>query len=186
MQTVRITVLSLFLVAGMVAQDLSAQDLHPSRRPSPLGMARGFTGNTYVKITFSQPYKRGRDNVFGRPGSDVMHPYGELWRFGANEPTEITFTGPVMFGDKRIEAGTYSIFATPGADSWTLHVNDMRGGGANEYDAERNVAEVMTSVSAPDEEVDQFSIILEEESEGLKMVTSWLNWEFSVPIVAAQ
>ena len=145
-------------------------------------MARGFAGDVYVKVTYSRPYKRGRDNIFGEPGTDVMHPYGEVWRFGANEPTEITFSGPVLFGGQRIEAGTYSIFATPGKETWTLHVNDLRGGGANQYDASRNVANVTVDVMPLEEEVDQFTIELEEDGEGLRMTAMWLNWKLEVPI----
>ena len=44
---------------------IEAQDLHPSRRPSPTGIARTFVGDTYVKVVYSRPYKRGRDNIFG-------------------------------------------------------------------------------------------------------------------------
>ena len=113
---------------ALVPEMAVSQDLHPSRRLSPLGMARGFVGEVYVKVTFGQPYTRDRDNIFGQ-GEDVMHPDGKVWRFGANEPTEITFSGPVSVGGTRVDAGTYSIFAVPG-DTWSLHFNSLKGGGA--------------------------------------------------------
>ena len=166
----------------LFAADIQAQDLHPSRRLSPLGMARSFVGDVYVKVTFSQPYKRNRDNLIG-DGEDYIHSHGEIWRFGANEPTEITFSGPVMVGDTRVEAGTYSIFSRPGASSWMLYFNDLRGGGAGDYDETRNMATVEVPVTTLEEEQEQFSISLEEQGDGLHMVTMWLGWKLEVPIM---
>ena len=160
-----------------------AQDLHPSRRASPLGMARAFVGDTYVKVTYSRPYKRGRDNIIG--ASDAMHEYGDVWRFGANEPTEITFSGPVMVGDTRVEAGTYSVFATPGEETWMIHFSDFRGGGAGDYDPAKNVVTVEAPVSPNEDEVNQFTIALEEVDDGLHLVSSWLDWTVRVPIMPA-
>ena len=161
-----------------------AQDLHPSRRASPLGMAQAFVGDAvYVKATYGRPYKRDRDNIIG--ADDAMHAYGDVWRFGANEPTEISFSGAVMVGGERVEAGTYSIFATPGADSWTIHFNDLRGGSPGDYDAANNLVDVEVTPGTPEEEVEQFTITFEEVDDGLHMVTTWLDWELRVPITAA-
>ena len=184
MKYIRIPLL-IAMMALLFAMDVQAQDLHPSRRLSPLGMARNFVGDVYVKVTFSQPYKRDRDNIIGE-GEEYMHSYGEFWRFGANEPTEITFSGPVMVGDTRVEAGTYSVFSTPGASSWMIYINDLRGGGANQYDEAKNIATVEVPVTKLDEEADQFTIALEEQGDGLHMVTMWLDWKLEVPIMPAK
>ena len=188
MKTIRVLgVFTLLLIMSMsMATEWSvAQDLHPSRRLSPLGMDRAFVGDTYVKITFGQPYKRGRDNIFGE-GDEVLHEYGEIWRFGANEPTEITFSGPVEVAGTRVEAGTYSIFARPGVESWTLYFNSLKGGGAGDYEAANDVATVEVVPSELAEEEDQFNISFEEQGDGLHMVTHWLNWQLEVPIMPAQ
>ena len=183
--SIKLIAFSLLLAVLFIPESGFAQDLHPSRRASPMGMARGFAGDVYVKITFSQPYKRGRDNIFGS-GADVMHPNGKIWRFGANEPTEITVDGPVTIGGERVEAGTYSIFSMPGADKWTLYINSLKGGGANQYSVDKNVATIMVDVTKADEEADQFTIRLDEQDDkSLHMVTSWIDWELHVPIKAA-
>ena len=182
----RFKTLSFLLLAGILfVTDVSAQDLHPSRRPSPLGMARAFVGDTYVKVTFSQPYTRGRDNIFGA-SADVMHPNGQVWRFGANEPTELTLDGPLKVGDKTVEAGTYSVFATRGNETWTVHINDFRGGGADGYKADMDVVSVSVPVKKLNEPVDQFVITFEEAGAGVHMVASWTNWEIRVPIMPAE
>lgn len=179
--------LGFLLLAGILfSTDVMAQDLHPSRRPSPLGMARAFVGDTYVKVTFGQPYMRGRDNIFGADADGVMHPNGKIWRFGANEPTELTIDGPLKIGGDVVEAGTYSIFSTPGASNWTLHINSLKGGGAGGYKAEADVASFMVPVKRLDEDVEQFVITLEEVGDGLHMVTSWTDWEIRLPIMPAE
>ena len=102
--------LALFCWVGLAA----AQDLHPSRRPSPMGTARITLGDTYVRIVYSRPYKRGRDNIFGTEESGALVPYDKIWRTGANEATEMTATGDLSIGGQKLAAGTYSIFTTPG------------------------------------------------------------------------
>ncbi len=177
--------LSLLILAGaLLVTEAAAQDLHPSRRPSPLGMARTFVGDTYVKVTYSRPYMRGRDNIFGT--DDVMHPNGKIWRFGANEPTELTIHGTLKIGDASVEAGTYSLFVTPGAESWTIHVNDFRGGGANGYKADNNITSVEVPRKSLEEDVDQFTIAFEEAGNGAHMVASWTDWEIRLPIMPAK
>lgn len=183
MKLIRIPLL-VAMMALLFAMDVQAQDLHPSRRLSPLGMARSFVGDVYVKVTFSQPYKRNRDNIMGE-GEDYMHPHGEMWRFGANEPTEITFSGPVMVGDTRVEAGTYSFASVPGASSWKIHLKDTRGGGAGGLGDAESIAMLDVPVTTLEEEADQFTIALEEQGDGLHMVTMWLDWKLEVPIMPA-
>lgn len=176
------TILFLFVAGALFTTDVFAQDLHPSRRASPLGMARTFVGDTYVKVTYGQPYMRGRDNIFGS-GEGIMHPDGNVWRFGANEPTELTLGGTLSVGGTEVAAGTYTIFATPGAENWMVHINDYRGGNAGGYKAENNLASIEVPRISLDEDVDQFTIAFVEAGAGVHMVASWTDWEIRVPIM---
>ncbi len=179
------------------AEGAAAQDLHDSRRPSPVGIAKTFVGDTYVKVTYGRPYVRGR-NVFGGPADGGMYlvPFGELWRTGANEATEITVTRPVLIAGERLEAGTYSVFTVPGASNWTVRFNTGLGmDGTGRLDAETGqftrtydegddllVVEV-PSGSLP-AEVDQFTIAFETAEGGVHMVLSWERTEVRIPIAA--
>jgi len=114
--TLAVATVAAALLAPAIAP---AQDLHPSRRPSPMGMARiMLDGDAYVRVVYGRPYKRGRENIFGSTESKALVPYGERWRTGANEATEITVTKDVLVGGKKLAAGTYSLCTTPGADGW--------------------------------------------------------------------
>ena len=179
---------------------VAAQDLHPSRRKSPLGMSRTMVGDAYVKVTYGQPYKRDRDNLFGTKESGAVVPYGEIWRTGANEATEITVTRDVMIADKRLAAGTYSLFTTPGADLWKFHFNSLLGlDGTGTYDpvAEKFtpadlpphdvlVVEAKPTLLAAASEVDQLTIAFEKTATGADMVLRWIRTEVRLPVAAAK
>jgi hypothetical protein len=171
-----------------------AQDLHPSRRPSPMGMARITLDDTYVRVVYSRPYKRGRENIFGSKESEALVPYGEIWRTGANEGTEITVTGDVTIGGKKLSAGTYSLLTTPGEDSWKIHFNSALGlsgtgifkdGKFTALDLpQTDVLVVEAVVGSLDEEVDQFTIALDGTDTGADLCFRWIKTEVCVPVTA--
>lgn len=185
-----LTGLALFCWVGLAA----AQDLHPSRRPSPMGTARLTLGDTYVRIVYSRPYKRNRDNIFGTEDSGALVPYNKIWRTGANEATEITLTGDVLIGGKKLAAGTYSIFTTPGETTWKIHFNSALGlSGTGSFDPETrkfvaadlpstDVLVLDANAGEVAEELDQFTIALESGDADAKMCLQWITTEVCVPI----
>lgn len=184
-----------FAVLAFDAHVTLAQDLHPSRRPSPLGIAKTHVGDAYVKITYSRPYMRDRE-IFGTNTDDAtfLVPFGEVWRTGANEATEITLTGDVMIGGEHLNAGTYSIFTEPNADEWVIHISPHLGldGTGNFdpatqtfttiFDPADNVLTLTAPSSGIDEAVDQFTIEFEAAGGGADLVLRWENTEVRVPV----
>jgi hypothetical protein len=179
------------------ADAVSAQDLHPSRRPSPVGIAKTFVGDVYVKVTYGRPYMRGRP-VFGDPsdGSTYLVPFGQTWRTGANEATEITLTGPIQFGGRSLEAGTWSIFTVPGATQWEVRLHPglgMDGTGrlgddgtfTETYDPALDRLVVEAPVTRLDEPVEQFTIAFEAVGRGTHLVLRWERTEVRVPLEPA-
>jgi hypothetical protein len=171
-----------------------AQDLHPSRRPSPMGMARTtLEDGTYVRIVYGRPYIRGRE-IFGTQEAGALVPYGQLWRTGANEATEITVTHDVQVAGQRLPAGTYSLFTTPGPEEWTIHFNSALGLSGTArfnpetrqfergYDPENDVLVVSARVSALEEAVDQLTIAFEPAESGAHMALRWETTEVRVPV----
>ncbi len=196
--TPRLRILVTTLAAALVAPIVTtAQDLHPSRRPSPMGMARITLGDAYVRVVYGRPYKRGRNTIFGTKESGAVVVYGERWRTGANEATEITVTRDVLIAGKKLAAGTYSLFTTPGPDTWTVHVNsklglDGVGTFANNTFTPVDLAPTdVLVVSVPsrqlpeDKEVDQLTFEFERTGAGAEMVLRWIRTEVRVPISPA-
>lgn len=195
-----LTVAALLAAAALVVPELvAAQDLHPSRRASPMGMARiTLDDGTYVRVVYSRPYKRDRDNIFGTAESEALVPFGELWRTGANEATEITVTGDVTVGGQRLPAGTYSLFTTPGPEEWKFHFNSELGlSGTVRFNPETREAEpaylaendVVTasakSSAIEGDEVDQLTISFEPTDGGADLILRWISTEVRLPIAPA-
>lgn len=179
----------------LAAEAAPAQDLHPSRRLSPIGIAKTHIGDTYVKVTYGRPYVRDRV-IFGAPDDSVspLVPYGQIWRTGANEATELTTTGPLLVAGERLPAGTYAIFTEPGPSHWVVHFSPQLGldGTArfspdgeftpNVYDTDRDVLVVEAHSSQLEEEVDQLTIDLELNDAGADLVLRWETTEVRVPV----
>lgn len=185
------------LIAALAAPlFVFAQDLHPSRRPSPLGFSRITLGDLYISVVYGRPYKRGRTNIFGTKDSGALVPFGERWRTGANEATEITFTKPVLIAGKPLAAGTYSLFTTPREDSWTLHFNSRLGldgtgmlldGKFSPVDlGPTDVLNVTAKPQQLPQEVDQFTIEFEPTATGADLALRWIRTEVRLPIARAR
>ena len=184
-------------VLMMVVGIAQAQDLHPSRRPSPVGIAKTHLGDTYIKLTYGRPYIRERQ-IFGMNNDSTTYlvPFGQVWRTGANEATEITLTGPVMIAGSHLDAGTYSLFTEPGANRWVVHISpDLGLDGTGNFNAETQTftqvfdpADDVLRLEVPSRQisdvVDQFTISFEPSGTGADMVLRWEKTEVRVPIQA--
>ena len=132
-----------------------------------------------IRVLYSRPYKKGRE-VWGGD----LAPYGEPYRLGANETTEITFYTPVKIGDRLVPAGRYTIGAIPNANKWEVFFSlDVDGWGVYAYQPEHNVATITVPTSKTEEVIENFSISLYEATPGtvhLKM--GWDTTVVEVPI----
>jgi hypothetical protein len=167
-----------FLVLGL---PLSAQKtIQPRSKASPICLAN-FLGddNNYIKVTYGQPMKKGRE-IFGN-----LVPYGKIWRTGANEATEITFTKDVLIEKKMIKAGTYTLFSIPEEDRWTIILNAVLGQwGAYKYDENKsqNVAEFSVPVDKSSDEYEAFTIQFEQTKKGAELILLWDKTKIVIPI----
>ena len=79
-----------------------------------------------ISIKYGQPSKNGR-LIFGSKDDQSLVPFGEKWRIGANEATEITVSVPIIIDGKTLQSGTYSIYSIPNKESWTIVFNSCTG-----------------------------------------------------------
>lgn len=126
-----------------------------------------------VRVTYSRPAKNGRE-VFGK-----LVPYDKVWRTGANENTEIKLYQDLMFGDKKLTAGTYSLFSIPGANEWTIiFSSDLDYWGSFKYKESSDVLRVKGKPSTGDKEVEAFTI--QFESKGKNSGVMRMAWDKTV------
>ena len=70
-----------------------------------------------MRILYSRPHRQGR-KIFG----SLLH-YGEPWRLGANEASELELFQPVTIQDKEIPKGRYVLYCIPYEKHWTIFFN---------------------------------------------------------------
>lgn len=147
-------------------------------RKSPIAIASIKSNSTYIKVVYGQPYRKGR-TIFGD-----LEPWGQVWRTGANEATEMTITDTILMGDEAISPGTYALFTIPEPDSFTVILNHELGQwGAFNYNPERDYKRMKFPVTDLDEPVEAFTF--EFSKAEYSMTTMSLKWglvQVDVPI----
>ena len=126
-----------------------------------------------IRVTYSRPAKKGRE-VFGK-----LLKYGEAWRVGANESTEILFVNDVTFGGKEIKAGRYSVIIIPTENEWTLKLNtELDGWGNYSYDDTKDIASVTVPVTKDNKDIENLSIALYKASD--RIVHLKIGWDTTI------
>lgn len=147
-------------------------------RKSPIAISAVQLDDTYLKVVYGQPKKRGRE-IFGN-----LVPYGEVWRTGANEATEMTVTGNIEMNGNLVEAGTYSLFSIPEEENWTIILNTNLGQwGAFSYDKSADYLRFEVPSKFSETVVESFTISFTEVS-GLEttMTLSWNQTRVDIPV----
>jgi hypothetical protein len=134
--------LAAFVFIGLLVSSHSWAQGDKSTRPSPPATAKGKIKDATITIDYSSP------SVKGRPIWGALVPYNKIWRAGANEATIFTTDKDITVEGKKLPAGKYSLFMTPGEKEWTVIFNSQTGqwgiknsGDAN-LDPAKNVLEV--------------------------------------------
>lgn len=121
-----------------------------------------------ARVIYSRPQKEGR-TIFGG-----LVQYGEVWRFGANEATEIELYRDVKINNKKLSKGRYTLYAIPTEKEWTVIFNkDTDIWGSFKYDEKKDVLRVSVPVQKLTEPFDLFSIAFTKVSSGADMMIAW-------------
>ncbi len=164
----------------MASTTVWAQDqLQP--RKSPFWSTHHMVKDTYIKVTYGRPHKSGRE-IFGENG---LVKYGEVWRTGANEATEITVTRDVKLSGMKLHAGTYSLFTIPAEKQWTIIINrDLGGWGMGDYNQEHDVFRFHVPVKQTDFVYEPFTIefVNKEGGEKFEMAMMWDKTRVVIPV----
>lgn len=168
-------IISMIIITGFSGKSLAQEALKP--RPSPMYMSTMKHDDTYVKITYGRPHKKDRD-IFGG-----LVPYGQVWRTGANEATEITTTGDIYLDGNLVKAGTYSLYTIPHKDKWTIILNKALGQwGAYEYDPGKDVIRFDVPVEKSEVMYEPFTIEFKQDDADAFLQMIWDHTLVSIPV----
>ena len=165
--------LSALLVLLTLATTTLFAQMDKDKGPRESPKAESKMGN--VSVTYGQPSKKGRE-IFGG-----LVPYGQVWRTGANEATEITFEKDGTFGGKPVKKGTYTLFTIPNANEWEVILNSqLKQWGAFGYDKvkDKDVLHVTVPAKTSNKVIEKFTMTVKKD--GLLM--EWDKTMVWVPI----
>jgi hypothetical protein len=130
-----------------------------------------------ARVIYSRPQKAGR-TIFGG-----LVKYGEIWRLGANEATEIEFYKNVKISGKKINKGRYTLYAIANEKSWTIILNkETDTWGSFKYDARKDLLRTEIAVQKTDIVVESLTICFEKLTAGMNLIFAWDNLKAALPI----
>ena len=143
-------------------------------------------GDVMVKVCYGAPMRRDPNNPdVTREVMGALVPYGAPWRMGANEATAIYLSAGASVGGVDLDAGAYSLYATPAMGDWTVHINSVneRWGIPINADVTANdVGSFTVSPGATSGPVDQLRFTFESAGGGADLVMEWEETSIRVPI----
>ena len=179
----KIILLAAILTAGLGCPEARAQtensDPNFSKMDvSPLDVVlfRNQNEEPVARVLYSRPSKRDRQ-IFGS-----LVPYGEVWRTGANEATELTLYTDMMVGDKIVEAGTYTLYTIPEEKEWTVILNKSTNiWGAYDYHVEQDLVRIKVPVKQAKTSIESLSMAFAPTDNGAKLQIGWDDRYVEVP-----
>ena len=131
-----------------------------------------------ARVVYSRPQKNNRV-IFGE-----LVEYNTVWRFGANENTEVEFFRDVKIGKSVLKKGKYSVFAIPTADKWTLIFNkELNTWGSFKYQLSKDILRIDAPVEKTTNIAEAFFIYFKKTAKGFNMVAGWDNIHVTLPII---
>jgi hypothetical protein len=185
MKSYILIICTFFIQTSLFAQDklppLDKSPLDISYCPSgyPINKASGNSAEPLVaRVIYSRPAVNSR-KIFGG-----LIEYGNVWRVGANEATEIEFFKEILIGGKKIKKGRYTLYAIPAEKKWTIILNkETDTWGAFIYDAKKDVLRIDVPVENMADNVESFTIYFDKISNyhsNYVMNALWENAKVSV------
>lgn len=169
--------LLLLSIAVMTMPGLGQGDKKPPA--SPPAKAECKLGSNTVTVDYSSPRMKGR-KIYGG-----LVPTGEVWRAGANSATTFVTTTDLLVGGKSVPAGSYTLFAIPNNDKWTLIISKKTGEWGIPYPGEGDdLVRVDMAVSKLPAPVENFTISFDPAGAGCTLRLDWETTRASIPVSA--
>lgn len=133
-----------------------------------------------ARVIYSRPHKNGR-KIFGTDAESLCK-YGEPWRLGANEATEIEFFRSVVFNDKVVQPGRYVMYCIPHPDKWTIILNTNLYAWGLHINPEHDVLKTDVPVQALSPSLEDFTLVFLPAAGGADLLMAWDNVKVLLPV----
>ncbi|MFN2458705.1 MAG: DUF2911 domain-containing protein [Chitinophagaceae bacterium] len=158
--------------------DISPMDISYFPQDYPvLRMSKKINSQPIARVIYSRPHKQGR-KIFGS-----LLKYGEAWRLGANEATEIEFFQTVSIQNKKINKGRYILYSIPQQDNWTVIFNSNTFSWGLRPDPLKDLHKFTIPVSRIQIPLEFFTIVFEKTDRGADLLIAWDDVVARMPII---
>ena len=159
-----------------VIVDVSPMDMSyfPVDYPK-LKMAKQVSQGPVMRVIYSRPHLQGRK---------ISHllKYGEYWRLGANEATEIEFFRDVTIQNKKIKAGRYSLYCILGENTWNIVLNSNLDTWGLQQDSTKDVQHFEVTVTHNNPSLEYFTMLFGKTNKGAELIMAWDDVIAKLPI----
>ena len=182
-------ILFVSLVVSCIGNAIFGQTKFPPVDKSPMDMCyypNGYpvskiqdkaTEPLAARVVYSRPQKNGRA-IFGE-----LIAFGDVWRLGANEATEIEFFLPARIGNTKIKKGRYTLYCIPFEDKWTIIINkETDTWGAFKYDQTKDIVRIDVPTQKQTDILESFSMVFEKSATGASLIMGWDDTKAELPI----
>ena len=157
--------------------DVSPMDMSYFPVDYPVQKMAGKTKTPPVaRVIYSRPHRQGR-RIFGS-----LLKYGEPWRLGANEATEIEFFQPVTIQNKKVTKGKYVMYTIPYQDKWTIVLNTNLNTWGLKPNPKDDVFHFDIPIQITNQPVEYFSMVFQQTGSGADLVMAWDTVVARLPI----
>lgn len=130
-----------------------------------------------ARVIYSRPQKQGRA-IFG-----ALIPYGEPWRLGANEATELELFQPAKVQNQQLPKGRYVLYAVPQKESWKIVCNNHLFGWGLKIHPEQDAFSFTVPVQNTAAPIEYFSMVFQAKAKGADLVIAWDTVVARLPLV---
>lgn len=159
-----------------VLVDVSPMDMtyFPVDYPK-LKMAKLAKTPPLARVIYSRPHLQGR-HIF----HEVLK-YGQPWRLGANESTELDLYSDAIIQDKKVKAGRYILYCIPQPDQWTIVLNRSIDSWGLQQDTTQDVVRFPIPVTTVPASLEYYTMLFQKTDAGADLLMAWDNLEARLP-----
>jgi hypothetical protein len=160
-----------------VSVDASPMDMiyYPIDYPK-LKMGDSISTPPEARIIYSRPHLQGR-HLF----TQILK-YGEHWRLGANESTELQLFKSVNIQGKKIAAGRYILYCIPQPGKWTIVLNSNIDTWGLHQDTTKDVARFEIPSTKSNARLEYFTMAFEKTRFAINLLMAWDDTEARLPM----
>lgn len=156
--------------------DISPMDMSYCPDDYPISkMGNTLSTLPLARVIYSRPHLQGRKLFYN------LQKYGEPWRLGANESTELDVYSDAYIQDKKIKAGRYVLYCIPQPDNWTIIINSNIDSWGLHPDSTKDIARFIIPVKQTANHLEYYTMIFEKTSDGADLLMAWDNLEARLP-----